>query len=179
MRAILLAFSACLIAAPACAFEWVSAHLPTFARGAGAADEASVPTAFGAAAWSLPGQSASVSTFRISKDLLLGVFQTSGAAPFSSITGAPRAFDVSSTSLKLGLDLGRVTPFVTTTLSTSKASALPGLSSGFNTTGDLLAGRDAKAGASVGGGFNFAVTDSVQFGLSASVGTARPGLSGW
>ena len=180
MRAFALAgLAACLLITPACALEWASSSLPTFARGPAAMDEARVSDAFAVPAFGLSGQGGGAATWRISKDLLLGVSSTSGTASFSSLTGAPAGFDFSSTSVKLGLDLGRITPFVTTTLSSAKSSALPGLSSGFNTTGDLLAGRDAKTSVSAGAGFNFAVTDSVQFGLSASVGTARPALSGW
>jgi outer membrane immunogenic protein len=180
IRALALAGSAaCLLAAPLRALEWSSASLPTFARGAAAMEEAHWPDAFASSVSGMTGQGANAATYRIGKDLLLGVSQTSGSPALSSLAGAPAGFDFSSTSVKLGFDMGRLTPFVTTTLSSFKASALPGLSSGFNTTGDLMAGQAARTGVSAGAGFNFAVSDSLHLSVGASVGTGRTTPSGW
>ena len=142
-------------------------------------EEAHWPDAFASSVSGMPGQGANAATYRIGKDLLLGVSQTSGSPALSSLAGAPAGFDFSSTSVKLGFDMGRLTPFVTTTLSSFKASALPGLSSGFNTTGDLMAGQAARTGVSAGAGFNFAVSDSLHLSVGASVGTGRTTPSGW
>lgn len=179
MRALVLGLSLGLAAAPACALEWATSGLPTFARGSAILDDAYATSAFSGAGLGLAGPGVSMTTFRISKDLLLGVSQTNGSSLFSSGVTGLSDFDISSTSLKLGFDLGRVTPFVTTSLSSAKASPLPGALTGFNTTGDLMSGRDTKTGVSAGAGLNFAITDSLQFGVSATAGTGRVGPTGW
>ena len=180
-RLIIAGLAVCGLAAPACAFEYVSGGLPTFAQESGAltAGAAGSLTRTGSFR-DFPGFTTSGSSLRISNNLTLGVSTTAGSTPFSFGTGAMRGFDLSSTSVKLGYDIGRLTPFISASISSMQQRAVPGLPTGFNTTGDLLAGRsDPKTSASVGAGFNYAISDSLQVGVSASFGTARPIQQGW
>ena len=162
------------LAGPAAALEFVTAGLPTFAQGAGIAAPA---TGWGAAPsttpWNFPGFTSGGLDLRIGGNMLLGVSTGTGTMPLAW-GGASRGLDFATTSVKLGYQIGKLTPYVTTSITSFKDSAVPGLLSGFKTTGDLLAGRsDPKAPTSVGAGFNYELTDSLHVGVGASFSNNR------
>ena len=166
---------ACLLAlglaSPAGALEFVNGGPPAFTQAA--TGEGGSGLAVASNPWNFPGFTASGLDTRLGPGLMLGVSSQSATSDFT-LGGLSRGVDFSTTSVKLGYQLGNLTPFVSTSVTTLKPSAIPGLSSGFNTTGDLLAGQsDPKSKASVGAGFNYALTDNFHVGVGASFSNAR------
>ena len=123
-------------------------------------------------------------THAFDNHLVLGVGASAGYMPVSFGNSNVKGFDVAATNVKVGYDLGRIMPFVTTGVVLAK----PALESGpdyvnaADSVNDLFNSKgDTKALATIGAGVDVAVTDRLRFGVSASVGTGH-GLApppGW
>ena len=168
---------ACLLAIAlttrAGALEFVSGGPPAFTQGATANVASGGGMTVSSNPWNFPGFTSGGLDSRIGGNMMLGVSATSGTGDLT-LGGLSRGIDFSTTSVKLGYQLGNLTPFVATSITSLKASAIPGLSSGFNTTGDLIAGQsDPKNKASIAAGFNFALSDSFHVGVAASFSNTR------
>ncbi len=108
-----------------------------------------------------------------SNNLILGLQANAGFAPSAFARGAFRGYDFAGVSVKVGYDMGRFTPFVTGDLALAKPNALGG--GGFSTAGESIndlfgSPGDAKTFASVGVGFDYAVTNHLSVGVSVSGG---------
>ena len=152
------------------------AGLPTFAAGASPGAPALAPfAAFGATP---PGSSGFNPgyDFRVGGDFLVGVDTRTGFAASDPVFGFGAGLDASRTSVKLGYDLGRFKPFVTSSFaeirpafgggSFNAVGAPPGVSSPFAPT--------ARA-RTVGAGFDYSLTDKLSVGVSVSAGQMDPG----
>ncbi len=158
------------LCAPAGAWEVVGSSLPTFAQ-------APVGSSSLARPWSsLTGDPFAASAppsgydFRIGKNLLLGVDSSSGLSPGFAMGGISSAFDMSSTRVKLGYDLGRLTPYVSAGFGEVRPLGIGG--SAFSAASNPFPAAanpfSAPTTTSVGAGFDYALTDKVTIGVGVS-----------
>ncbi len=149
------------------AFEWSSVAMP---------ETATPPSALSAPQWS--GLSTNAGTFgdykfSFGNRLMLGVSNTPDFG-FSRPLGGPSGFGFSGSSVKLGYDMGRVTPWVGVSQSTF------GLSRGFSSLdrpADPFSGSafNQPGMTSVAAGVDLAITNNLSVGFSVSAGTVRNG----
>lgn len=108
--------------------------------------------------------------------LVLGIEGSAGYMPVSFGNSNVKGFDFAATSVKVGYDMGRIMPFVTTGLVLAKPDLKvgPAYVTAADSVNDLFNSKgDTKALASVGAGVDVAVTNNLRVGVSASVGTGR------
>lgn len=118
---------------------------------------------------------------RIDDKWLLGI-ETSRTSlspfgsPFASV--GTSSLDLSTSTVKLGYDLGNFTPYVTTSATTVNRSL--GLGASQFDAGILAQnpGFNAQSTARVGAGFNYNVNPNIQIGVGFSVGNGPTGLLG-
>lgn len=116
-------------------------------------------------------------------NLVLGVRFSTGYAPWMFPGGATRGFDFAETSVKVGYEMGRLTPYVVTGVAlarpTNFAGGLPNPNDSIN---GLFAGPGAlQAVGTAGVGFDYAVTNNLHVGLEAAInngGAFAPGPFG-
>jgi opacity protein-like surface antigen len=112
-------------------------------------------------------------------NLVLGVRFSTGYDPWVFPSGPYRGFDFAETSVKLGYEMGRLTPYVVT----GAALAWPtnfggGLADPGATVNGLFAGPGAlQAVGTVGAGVDYAVTNNLHVGLEAVVGNSPVGAT--
>jgi opacity protein-like surface antigen len=116
--------------------------------------------------------------------VVLGVQAGTGFAPYSFSHSPLKGFDYATANVKVGYDMGRWMPYVTTGIVLTKPVGTPGPGyvSAADSASDLFnSSRDVKAAATVGAGVEYAVTNNFHVGVSASVGNARSLLAppGW
>jgi opacity protein-like surface antigen len=111
-------------------------------------------------------------------NVILGVNTAVGYAPSVFRYSPYSGFDVATTNITVGYDMGRLTTFVTIGVALEKPRT--SLGAGYTGAGDAVNGlfsgpADLRAAGSVGAGFNYAITNnlSVSGGVSVSRG---PGL---
>jgi len=111
-------------------------------------------------------------------NLVLGVQFDTGYAPFMTSNGRLKGFDFAETSVKLGYEMGRLTPFVSVGVGGAKATSFgSGLPDANNSINGLFYGPGAvQAVGSVGAGFDYAVTNNVHVGVAAYLNSAGGGL---
>lgn len=104
-------------------------------------------------------------------NVLLGLSVSTGIAPGLSAFGPLQAYDFAAAGLKLGYPIGRWTPYMTTDVVLAKPqSRFGGTFSGMDTANDLFNSTErVDAGARVGAGFDYALTNDVSVGLGVSV----------
>ncbi len=192
MNRITLAAMLLILALPAKAAEWQSYTFagPTaapFFAGSAPSGTTGSNKLFGAPAFNSAGVFANNTTTgftgkldRIDEKLLLGVQSSSGTMPFA-LSGTPlRGLDYNATTVKLGYDMGKFTPFVSTSIVSAKpAFGLgTGFASPFETNTNLQnPAFNARTGASVGAGFNYEVTNSFNIRAGVTIGN-NPGFGG-
>ena len=174
----------------ALAFEESSMSLPAFAASPQFSERVTSPwSAFSNDGFSFSrtapagfagGKSVSFSqTF--GKNLVLGVTATSGYSQSLFSGGTALGYDFSSTSVRVGYNMGRLTPFVTA----NSAFALPNLPGagnfsfpGNSQTNAIASGAPGgKSFTSVGAGFDYAITNNLSFGIAVSAGSVQnPGF---
>jgi outer membrane immunogenic protein len=122
-----------------------------------------------------------------SNKVVIGVDAAVGYAP-ALIRNSPYAgFDLATTSVKVGYDMGRLMPYVTTGILLEKPHT--NLTAGYTGASDAVNGlftgsSDLRAAGTVGAGFNYAITDKLSVGMDVGVAVGRnpgvlgPGLSG-
>jgi len=101
--------------------------------------------------------------------LMLGVQFDTGYNPWVVPNGRYRGFDFAQTTVSLGYEMGRFTPYVMAGVALAKgtnfASGLPDANATMN---GLFAGPGAVQAVGVGGvGFDYAVTNNLHFGMAA------------
>lgn len=111
-------------------------------------------------------------------NFVIGIDASTGYAPFAFRNGPFKGFDYAATSVKVGYDMGRLMPFVTTGFVLARpVGASGGYLGATEAVNDLFnASSRLQGAATVGAGFDYAVTDKLHMGLAVSVGTSRGGL---
>ncbi len=113
---------------------------------------------------------------RFDDDVVLGVRFSTGYSPWMFPGGATRGFDFGETSVKLGYEMGRLTPYVVTGVALARPT---NFGAGLANLGDSLNGVFGGPGAlqavgTAGVGFDYAVTDNLRVGLEATVNNGGP-----
>lgn len=112
-----------------------------------------------------------------SNNVVIGVEGAVGYMPslvrYSRYTG----FDIGTTNIKIGYDMGRVMPYVTTGVLLAKPHS--SLGAGFTGAGDAVNGlfsgpADVRAAGTIGAGVDYAITDKLTVGVGVSM-TKSPG----
>ena len=110
-------------------------------------------------------------------NLVLGIQGSMGFAPFSIQHSPFKGYDYGEVSAKVGYEMGRVTPYLTTGVVLARPNGTPGAgylgptdsaNNLFNNGGSNLA-----ASGIIGAGVDYAVTDKLTVGVAAAVGTGR------
>jgi outer membrane immunogenic protein len=111
-------------------------------------------------------------------NFVIGIDAKTGYAPFPFRDGPYRGFDYAATSVKLGYDMGRFMPFVTVgaVLAAPQKAAGGGYVGATEAASDLFNSTRLQGAATVGAGFDYAVTDRLHMGLAVSVGAGKGGL---
>jgi opacity protein-like surface antigen len=109
-------------------------------------------------------------------NLVLGVQAAVGYAPWWILPGPFKGYDYGLVSAKLGYEMGRFTPYVTTGIALAKPDGGPG--GGYLSPADsanaLFNGSPNLATSGVfGAGFNYALTSNTTVGLAAVVGAGH------
>jgi len=112
---------------------------------------------------------------RFDNNVVLGVRFSTGYAPWM-FPGATRGFDFAETSVKLGYEMGPLTPYVVTGAALARATNFGGGAANLN---DSLNGVFAGPGAlqavgTAGVGFDYAVTNNLHVGVEAAVTNGGP-----
>ena len=112
-------------------------------------------------------------------NVVLGVRFDTGYAPFMIPGGRYQGFDYAMTSVKLGYEMGRFTPFVTAGVGAAKASNFgAGLPNAANSVNGLFYGPGAvQPVTSVGAGFDYAITNNLHVGAAAYINNAAGALT--
>jgi hypothetical protein len=110
---------------------------------------------------------------------VLGVRFDTGYNPWA-LPNRYQGFDFAMTSVKIGYEMGRFTPFVTTGVGLAKTTNFgAGLPSAQNSINGVFSGPGAaQAITSVGVGFDYAVTDKLHVGVGAYVNNGGGGALG-
>lgn len=107
--------------------------------------------------------------------LVLGVQASAGYAPFAIQNGRFKGADFVGMDAKVGYEMGRLTPYLTTSVDFARTSVFDhGFSGGDDAINAFLnGGGDTKTFGSVGAGFDYAVTNNLRVGMGVSVGSLR------
>jgi outer membrane immunogenic protein len=191
MRALpLLLVALCGISVPAFADETVTPKLPTFAL-----EQPSVPSTtspwtgfhmgtelFGFSGKGVKGGVGGGLFAGYSRELpnnfVIGIDVATGYAPFAFRYGPYKGFDYAATTAKVGYDMGRFMPFMTTSFVVARPNTASGGYLGATESANDLFNSSSRlqGAATVGAGFDYAVTDKLHVGLAVSVGASRGGL---
>ncbi|WP_158813968.1 outer membrane protein [Methylocapsa sp. S129] len=109
-------------------------------------------------------------------NLVLGVQASTGFAPFSIQHSPFKGYDYAEVSAKVGYEMGRFTPYVTTGIALAKPNANPGagyLSATDSANNLFNGGTNLSASGVIGAGVDYAVTNNLTVGVAAVVGTGR------
>ena len=109
-------------------------------------------------------------------NLVLGVQASAGYAPLVFQPGPFKGVDYAQASLRLGYEMGRLTPYVTTGIVLAKPDGSPGAGylSPADSINNVFNGSSNLVTSGVfGAGFNYALTSNTTVGLGAIVGAGR------
>jgi outer membrane immunogenic protein len=110
-------------------------------------------------------------------NLVLGVQASTGYAPYRYFNGPLKGFDYAEVSAKIGYDMGRVTPYLTTGIAMARPNSTPGFYSGYDSMNNVFNGStDLAASGVIGAGFDYKLSSNTTVGLAAVVGTSRGGF---
>jgi outer membrane immunogenic protein len=115
-----------------------------------------------------------------SNKVVIGAGAAVGYAPALFRNSSYAGFDLATTSIKVGYDMGRLMPYVTTGVilekpHTSLAAGYTGASDAVN--GLFTGSSNLKSAGTAGAGFDYAVTDKLSVGMDAGVSVGKnPGL---
>jgi opacity protein-like surface antigen len=109
-------------------------------------------------------------------NLVLGVRATTGFAPFSIQHSPFKGYDYGEVSAKVGYEMGRLTPYLTTGVALARPNANPG--AGYWNAADSAnnlfnGGSNLSASGVIGAGFDYALTSNMTVGIAATVGTGH------
>jgi len=104
--------------------------------------------------------------------VVLGVRFSSGYNPWIFPSGRYHGFDFAETSVKLGYEMGRLTPYVVTGVGLARAANVGGGLADLNNSlnGAFSGPGAAQAVGTAGVGFDYAVTNNLHVGVEARVG---------
>ena len=109
-------------------------------------------------------------------NLVLGIQATTGFSPFSIQHSPFKGYDYAEVSAKVGYEMGRFTPYLTTGIALAKPNGNPGAGylSPADSASNLFNGAtNLSASGVIGAGFDYALTSNTTIGLAAVVGTGR------
>jgi opacity protein-like surface antigen len=107
-------------------------------------------------------------------NFILGISTSAGYAPAFYAGSGVRGFDYAKANIKLGYDMGRLMPYVTTGVVLAKPNFGNGYLSATDSTNNLFNGSsNLRSAASVGAGFDYAITKNLTVGIGVSVGNSR------
>jgi opacity protein-like surface antigen len=112
----------------------------------------------------------------LDNNLVLGVQASVGYAPFSLQHSPFKGYDYGELSAKVGYEMGRFTPYVTTGIALTKPNANPGEGyfSAADSANNLFNGATNLSATGVfGAGVDYALTNNTTIGIGAVVGTGR------
>jgi outer membrane immunogenic protein len=113
-------------------------------------------------------------TSHFDNNLVLGVQASVGFAPFSLQHSPFRGYDYAEVSAKVGYEMGRFTPYVTTGIALAKPSWSAGYLGAADSANNLFNGAsNLSASGVVGAGVDYALTNNTTIGIGAVVGTGR------
>jgi outer membrane immunogenic protein len=109
-------------------------------------------------------------------NLVLGVQASAGYAPLMFQPGPFKGFDYALASVRVGYEMGRLTPYLMTGIALAKPDGAPG--AGYLSPGDSMnnvfnGSQNLAASGVVGAGFNYALTSNTSVGLAAVVGAGH------
>jgi opacity protein-like surface antigen len=121
-------------------------------------------------------------THEFNNNIVVGVEGAIGYMPSIFRYSPYRGFDVAATNVKVGYDMGQFLPYVTAGGIIAKPHTT-GLGTGYTGASDAVNGlfsgsSDLKGAATVGAGFDYAVTNNLKVGFSASVIQGSRGFYG-
>ena len=102
--------------------------------------------------------------------LTLGIRLDTGYSPWASAAGQLKGFDFGETDVKLGYQMGKITPYVVTGVAFGKATGLNGFTDAGTSANALFSGPGALQAVGVAGvGVDYQVTPNVKVGVAAYV----------
>jgi opacity protein-like surface antigen len=113
---------------------------------------------------------------RFDNNLVLGIQASTGFAPYLSQRNVFKGYDYAELSAKVGYEMGRLTPYVTTGIALARPNGFPGAgyASPTDSLNNVFNGSTNLAASGVfGAGFDYALTNNTTIGLAAVVGTGR------
>ena len=103
-------------------------------------------------------------------NIVLGVQASAGYMPLAFPFGRARGYNYAATDVKVGYDMGRWMPYLTTGVVLAKPNTGPGM--GYiasDSVNDLINGTaNLKAAARVGAGVEYAITNTLHVGVAVS-----------
>jgi outer membrane immunogenic protein len=109
-----------------------------------------------------------------SNNLVVGVKAVAGYEPFFIQNNRFKGADFVGASAFVGYDMGRLMPYLTTSVDFARATPFErGFSGGTDAINNFLSGGDTRTYGSIGAGFDYAVTNNLTVGMGVSVGGAR------
>lgn len=113
---------------------------------------------------------------RFDNNLVLGVRATTGFAPFSLAHSPFKGYEYGEVSAKVGYEMGRFTPYLTTGIALAKPNGDPG--AGYLGAADSVNylfsnSSNLRASGIFGAGVDYALTNNTTIGVGAVVGTGR------
>jgi opacity protein-like surface antigen len=110
-------------------------------------------------------------------NLVLGIEASTGFVPFSIQHSPFKGYDYGEVSAKVGYEMGRVTPYLTTGIVLARPNGTPGAGylSPTDSANNLFnnGGSSLSTSGIVGAGVDYALTDKLTVGVAATVGTGR------
>ena len=105
---------------------------------------------------------------RFDSGLTLGIRVDAGYSPWASASGQFKGFDFGETDLKLGYQMGKITPYVVGGVGLAKATGLNGFTDGGTSANALFSGPGALQAVGVAGvGVDYQITSNVKVGVAA------------
>jgi len=109
---------------------------------------------------------------RFDSGLTLGIRVDTGYAPWASASSRFKGFDFGEADMKLGYQMGKITPYVVTGVALGKATGLNGYSDAATSANALFSGPGALQAVGVAGvGVDYDITSNVRIGVAAYVNT--------
>jgi hypothetical protein len=111
-------------------------------------------------------------------NLVIGVQAAAGYAPYAIQNGAFKGADFIGMSAQVGYEMGRLTPFLTTSFDLAHATQFShGYTGGIDAINAFLnGGGDTAALGTIGAGFDYAVTNNLHVGIAVNAGNYRGGV---
>jgi opacity protein-like surface antigen len=114
---------------------------------------------------------------RFDNNLVLGIQASTGYAPYRFFNGPLKGYDYAEVSAKVGYEVGRFTPYLTTGIALAKPNSTPGFFSASDSINNIFNGStDLAASGVIGAGFDYALTNNTTVGLVAKVAGSRGGF---